>query len=229
VLGRPHGIWNAPLRDVGPLRPGTWIVALTAPGQPIEYQPPLQVESFGRYRIDDLDARPAALLQLRGIGDQALPPLRELWLCRDDAIVLLEPRRDLLADLRIAPGDYVLYWQREGAACSRIDVRARPGAQSVELGAMPGEGIEFVVDYRESVLSERIATFDLAVRDGHGRALWRERLLAPLADDGQLRLTRRFAVDVASFEAIDPRGYRGETAVARGQRSVTVIMQPPPR
>jgi RNA polymerase sigma-70 factor (ECF subfamily) len=224
-LGFPRGIAEG-TREFGPLRRGTWMVGLTAAGHPVEYRGPLQVDSGGRCIIDDLQARPAAVLRLAGAGGSPLtPPLCRVCLCAADAIVLLEPRQSLDGEIRVAPGDYVLFWQQEGHACSRLDLRLGSGPQQVELVAAAGDEVTFVIDYAGQLPADRIASFDLVVRDEHAKTVWRERVHGPLSAAGELRLERRFAAPIPSVLAVDNRGYRGEAAVPGQAPTVRLTMR----
>jgi len=225
MLGNPRGIFDGS-RELGPLHKGNWMVVLTAEGQPVEYRGPLQIESGGRYVVADMAAHPAAVLRFTGPAAGPLrPPLRSVWLCAAEAIVLLAPGRNLDDEIRVAPGDYALYWQQEGHACSRLDLRLRPGPQDVQLAAVPGDEIEFVLDYAGLSLAENIASADLVVRDSAGATIWRERLHAPLSATGELRVQRRFATPLGSVDAVDRRGLQSRVAVPRAAASVRLRMR----
>lgn len=225
TLGHPRGIVDG-AQELGPLRSGKWMLGLTAEGHPVEYRGPLQIESGGRYVVADMTAQPAAVLRLTGPAAGPLrPPLRQVWLCAADAVVLLDPRRNLDDDIRVAPGDYVLYWQQEGCACSRRELRLGSGPQEVHLAAAPGDEIDFVLDYAGVPLAESIASVDLVVCDSAGATLWRERVHAPLSAAGELRLQRRFAVPIGSVHAIDRRGLQSRVAVPRAQSSIRLAMR----
>lgn len=214
-LGHPRGMADGS-RELGPIRSGSWLLALIGNGHPIEYRGPLQVETGSRHVVDDLRAQPAAELRFTGAGGAPLaPPLRHLCVCAADAIVLLEPRRAPEDPLRLAPGDYVVYWQQPGRACSRLDLQVASGPQQIALAAAAGDEWTFVFDYASVPLAERTATFDLVVRDERATTMWRERVQTPLSDAGEVRLERRFAAPPHSVLAIDARGYRGHATAGR--------------
>lgn len=227
--GRPHGIFLRPGDGIGPIRPGTWTLALLAAGQQTEYRGPFEIASGGVYAIADLLRQEPAVLRLRGVNGQAIdPPLEALWICAADVLLTLEPRANLADDLRLAPGDYVVHWRQQGLACAGVAVRAASGCQDLVLAASPGQEVALLFDYGRTdpaVASDgRIARLDVTVRDDSGEPMWRERLHAPTDAEGRLQVTRRLGDGSVLVEAVDADGARGVTRLRPGDEQVRIVM-----
>ncbi|MBK8100691.1 MAG: hypothetical protein IPK26_26690 [Planctomycetes bacterium] len=118
------------------------------------------------------------------------------------------------------PGPYSVYYGYEGGACMRVDVDAQPGANELDLVSVPGVELELVFDYRHVVVREAMTMLDLVVCGPGGSTVWRERVHAPIAEDGTARIRRSFRDPNGVIQAFDRRG---------GRAAVSMTPQPGPQ
>lgn len=237
-FGRPHGIFEperseagahdrGPTRTlpIGPLRPGRWILAVSEGAAPIRYLPQPELLADSRLRVPLDEARSPAVLRLLAASDHESAALR-LRLCVGDALILLDSRSSALDPLRLAAGEYTLFWTHADRESGRLALSLHPGEQSIELRGQTSRTLHLDFVYPpDAQPADSRAALDLLVTDAGGTTLWRERALDVLDAAGRLRLVRAIPGEPAHVIADDRRGPRGELSLAPAAQSAVIELR----